>query len=629
LECRLHPLILFFDSFLQALNTKNIPFASLRYKPLDEAVAFEGDYDFLTPADTIETILQTLFDLAAAASVNFVIDRVKAGKTKLFLYHPLESRSIAVEIWSHLEVRDTHTLGYIFYEDIATYIKPAAEGYYRLETDVELLYYLSHLKTKNKRLDDPLIRMRLAHYRSHPNLADAELKTHLDALTASPKTLAEHATWANARLVDKGVLFTYKHRDKKRLERLTRLRISRQRIHAQWLRRVRIIPVVGPDGVGKTSLIDALKSRTRSKMRYYRFKNLFRHNLWYQILRRLKRDDAKNLEKNQFDDRYGAQIVTIASWRYPLLVLMTLLRRGFLFSDRFFHDFILEDTRFVDREAHLRSNWKALLTKTPRSYWFVHLDAPSALIRSRKEELSIQAIDCYRRDIFRLYLEKPAMIYSYINTENTIEHCADVLLQTAKAVGIKAKSTPKALDEALILGHGNERYCYSHPHDETKVIKVTHRIHRNQNAIDVLYYAYLEKRNTDFSHLTRCYGWVEIEGVKGVMFDRVSNEDGSALLTLSEAITQKLLPADTITNILETRHDYLQRERIIFADVSLDNILCQRLHDGSYKGIIVDGLGSRRLTFKFWLLRHLPFYAAYRVGHQWKKVMENVKKLSS
>ncbi len=470
--------------------------------------------------------------------------------------------------------------------------------------------------------------MRLAHYRSHPELADTELQTRLDAVIAAPESLGEHAAWANAQLVEKRILFTCNNHNKQRQERLTRLRISLQRIHAQWLRRIRIIPVVGPDGVGKTSLIDALKSRSRSKIRYYRFKNLFRHNLWYQLLRRLKRSDAKQLEKNQFDDRYGAQIVSIAAWRYPLLLLSTLLRRGFLFSDRFFHDFILEETRFMQSEARLRPEWKALLEKSPRTYWFVHLDAPTALIRSRKEELTAQAIDCYRRDIFRLYLQKPAMIYSYINTANTIEHCADVLLQNAKAVGIKAKSAPKQLDEALLLGRGNERLCYRHPGDANKVIKVTHRVHRNQNAIDVLYYAHLDKRGADFSHLTRCYGWVEIEGVKGVMFDRVANEDGSALFTLSDAIVKKLLPAETITNILETLRDYLQRERILFADVSLDNILCQKLHNGSYKGIIVDGLGSRRLTLKFWLLRHLPFYAAYQVRHQWKKVMENVKKLS-
>jgi hypothetical protein len=145
------------------------------------------------------------------------------------------------------------------------------------------------------------------------------------------------------------------------------------------------------------------------------------------------------MEKNQYDDYYGDWIITIAAIRYPFLVLGTLFSKKFYFSDRFFHDFIIQDTRFLEKRAHLRAGWKKLLHKSPNSYWFLHLDAPTDVILARKDELNREAIDSYREDIFAMYLEKPPLIYSYINTALPIERCTEHLLDTAKNVGIKRR----------------------------------------------------------------------------------------------------------------------------------------------------------------------------------------------
>ncbi len=414
--------------------------ASLRYKPLEERVAFSGDYDFVTSEANIDAILEVLYTLATASQCNFVINRVKYGKTVVSLFGREGSQPIVLEIWSYLEVRFEKTLGYLFWEDVEPHIVYDEAMGYRLSMAFEALYYISHLKTKKKDLSLPLIRERLNYYSEVLKEEYPEYRQWYMALMTDSTLLSEIGTKANSALVEKGILFRAEDREKAAMARRVRLSISMHRIYSQWLRRIKITPVVGPDGVGKTSIIDALKRRSRSKIKYYRFKNLFRHNILYQLSAPfLKRRVETKVEKNQFDDLYGAWLVTIASLRFPLLALVTFLGRRFFFSDRYFHDLILKDTRFPEKKAALRENWKALLKKTPRSFWFLHLDAPTEVVLSRKQELNADAIDCYRRELFRMYLEKPSRIYSYINTANPIETCGDVLMETARNCGIKSR----------------------------------------------------------------------------------------------------------------------------------------------------------------------------------------------
>ncbi len=179
------------------------------------------------------------------------------------------------------------------------------------------------------------------------------------------------------------------------------------------------------------------------------------------------------------------------------------------------------------------------------------------------------------------------------------------------------------LDNSLLLGKGNERLCYIHPADETKVIKITYKNIRNQSMIEYIYYEYLEKRGVDFSHITHCYGWIDIDDTKGLVFDRVSNSDGSKIFSLSQSIKENILNLNHHKKLLKELENYLLKNYIIFADVSLENILCVKQEDGDYKLVIIDGLGSRHLGIKFWLYRHVIFYTKYKLKHQWKKVMQN------
>jgi len=386
--------------------------------------------------------LKILFEMATVSEIDFVINRSKYGKTMIYIYSAHETRPILLEIWSYLDVkRESETLGYMLWEDIAEHIVYDQKQGYTLSLELEALYYLSHLKSKKKELSAELIQTRLRHYKEVTKTFSEEYSNWFETLLERPQERDAVASKANRALVKLGVLFTPKEAVKASSERQLRMKISLHRIYAQMMKKVKIIPVVGPDGVGKTSLIERLKKRSYSKIKYYRFKNLFRHSVFYQIMALfLRRGAAKNIAKNQYDDLYGDKMVTIAALRYPLLALSSILSKRFYLSDRFFHDLILQDVRFLERKAHLRKNWKQLLHKSPATFWFIHLDAPTDVILSRKDELNAEAINRYREDVFMMYLEKPSLVYSYINTALPIEVCSEHLLQAGKAIGIKTNA---------------------------------------------------------------------------------------------------------------------------------------------------------------------------------------------
>ncbi len=203
----------------------------------------------------------------------------------------------------------------------------------------------------------------------------------------------------------------------------------------------KIIPVVGPDGVGKTTLIDELVLCTDEKAQYYRFKKLFRKSFIYHIsyrylTKKLSKIHGKKVEKNDFDDYYGVFIIFTALIRYPLLMLSTFFGRKMILSDRYFYDYILKDISFKDKKIVLRDKWKFLLKMIPNSYWFLQLDAPTDIILARKQEMTRYDIEMYRKLMFKLYLNKPSVVYTYINTKNDLNECKNVLEQEARNNGL-------------------------------------------------------------------------------------------------------------------------------------------------------------------------------------------------
>jgi thymidylate kinase len=201
------------------------------------------------------------------------------------------------------------------------------------------------------------------------------------------------------------------------------------------LQKTDIIPLIGPDGVGKTTLVKSIIKHIDKKTSLERFKKIVRRSLIYNLIHPINKNILKSKlgkkpQKDQHDDKYPKLIILAGVFYYPILMLTSFLQKKIIFVDRFFQDALLEDISFMEKETHLRDNYKKLLKMIPRTYLHVQLDAKSELILERKDELSSDDIDKYRELNFLVYLEKPSIIYLYINTANDIQNCTQSFLNT-------------------------------------------------------------------------------------------------------------------------------------------------------------------------------------------------------
>jgi len=181
------------------------------------------------------------------------------------------------------------------------------------------------------------------------------------------------------------------------------------------------------------------------------------------------------------------------------------------------------------------------------------------------------------------------------------------------------------LTESFFLGKGGERYCYLHPDDNQKVIKIIHQKgrHNNQNTLEYNYYQFLEQKKINFSNITRCFGWVDTNLGEGLVFDRIHNYDASTIKTFSYYVKHNIFEQEYDLQLIEDLEKYVFENQIVFIDVSLSNIFCQKNSENSYQLIIFDGLGGRRPGFKSWLYRHSQYFRMYKMKKQWKKFLQN------
>lgn len=186
------------------------------------------------------------------------------------------------------------------------------------------------------------------------------------------------------------------------------------------------------------------------------------------------------------------------------------------------------------------------------------------------------------------------------------------------------------LTSNLLFAKGSERYCYLHPLDSSKLIKVVFNQKEkksNQNNVEYKYYKYLERKKIDYFHIAQCYGWVDTNLGKGLVFEKIVNYDGSNTQSLRFCIQNKVLTKEQEEQLLDELKHYLIKNTILFADATSVNVMCQKIESNQYKLVIIDGLGTRREGFKFNLYLKIPMYKKYKILKQWNLFLNNLKKV--
>ncbi|MCD4667681.1 MAG: PhoP regulatory network YrbL family protein [Sulfurimonas sp.] len=184
------------------------------------------------------------------------------------------------------------------------------------------------------------------------------------------------------------------------------------------------------------------------------------------------------------------------------------------------------------------------------------------------------------------------------------------------------------LDKKDIIAKGGERTCYLHPQDNTKLIKIVHMKgkHNQQNLLEHIYMSYLKKKKKDLSQVAHYYGQVNSNLGSGLVYERIMDYDNNSSKSFRYYVTNRSIPKKIQKELIEELRLYLETNSILFVDTSMTNIFCKKINEKNYKLIIVDGLGAKRLGYKFWFYRNCKLYTKYKIKRQWDKFMEMYEK---
>lgn len=187
------------------------------------------------------------------------------------------------------------------------------------------------------------------------------------------------------------------------------------------------------------------------------------------------------------------------------------------------------------------------------------------------------------------------------------------------------------LSSKYFLAKGGERDCYIHPNDENKVIKVVHRNekHNEQNKLEYKYYKYLKKSDKPQTHLTECFGFIDTNLGLGLVYEKLKDYNNKSSKSFKNYLEEKFFTKEEEENLVYELKEYLFKNDILFIDVDLSNVFCQEIFQNVYKLIIIDGLGARRLNWRFYVYLYSKIYTRYKISKQWKKFYNNYLKYST
>jgi thymidylate kinase len=402
-------------------SSRKHPLIFIRPKLIKEPDIYYGDFDLLIAHDDIEHFFYILHQACSQTRHSFTIKRHRLDKLEVTLFSQENNQSVQIDIWTELDIKDPQFAkgSYISITDLLDngYIEFDEQDNACLTDDFAATYYLSHLLSKNKSVTSPEVRKRLSYYLSLPCVQPETL-----AWLSNPTPETLHL--ANKKLQHlKLISYSLSHRIVKSWFRLK-----------QDIRKKRkFISIVGPDGVGKTTVIETLTDSLNGK--YYRFKKMFRKSMVYLVLykmtkKHLNKQAGYSLAKNQYDDRQYNKLFWIALFNGYLRGLSLNLGRIKLI-DRYYPDLLVTGTRFLNEtvKQHPQATKRIQLCPTPLAY--IQLDAPTEMILARKDELSAEAINHLRDDYFTIGLQLESPLFVYINNRHSLE-ATKILLNQLK-----------------------------------------------------------------------------------------------------------------------------------------------------------------------------------------------------
>ncbi len=177
------------------------------------------------------------------------------------------------------------------------------------------------------------------------------------------------------------------------------------------------------------------------------------------------------------------------------------------------------------------------------------------------------------------------------------------------------------------IGVGQERACYRHPANPTRVIKVQKGSSDKQTRRELRLYRWLQRRGMDnFAHIPRFYGEVQTNLGDGFVVDLIEDFDGSRSLSLYDCF-ERGYPLAEFKPYLEELRSYLLENRVIFSvDMGRFNVLFRRLSEHDARLYVIDGLGNHSALN--WL-DNFRYFARRKIRRRWTRFIGRLENYSA
>ncbi|MBT8436946.1 MAG: PhoP regulatory network YrbL family protein [Gammaproteobacteria bacterium] len=172
------------------------------------------------------------------------------------------------------------------------------------------------------------------------------------------------------------------------------------------------------------------------------------------------------------------------------------------------------------------------------------------------------------------------------------------------------------------IGRGKERACYVHPDDPRKAIKISIGGVSTQSRREIKFYRGLKKRGgVDEKHIPKFYGLCETNLGQGIVVDLIRNYDGEVSRPLNWYLAQGCLIEEFEPYLDELKHSFLQNLIIFNHDMTIGNLLVQKVSTRETRLVAIDGLGD--VTALNWP-DFFPFLVQRKIRRRWARFMARV-----
>lgn len=184
------------------------------------------------------------------------------------------------------------------------------------------------------------------------------------------------------------------------------------------------------------------------------------------------------------------------------------------------------------------------------------------------------------------------------------------------------------LSDEDCFAQGRYRKCFTHEDFENCCIKIQKPEYpdNNQNKVEHIYLRYLNFRKIPYQNVMPEYkGIIKTNFGEGLVFETITDFDGENAKSLKYYLMQGIVSVEQAEAIINQLSKDLTDLSIVNDDKNLENILMKRTNDSSFKAVLVDGFGAKRMGIKFFFSMLFPAYARFKTKKRAEQLITYLK----